>query len=159
MIDLNKKYKTASGLEVELYKVKENSNYPVIGAVKLEHSVTKNCCGWLARNWNLQGEELLDIDEYKLIEQHNFKPSFILERYTKLFEYFGLPLSITDEIQWLATDEDGTLYGYFTEPYCVNLGLLPGQGYWDDDEEGVKIAKIQIIGDWKQSKIKVKFNK
>ena len=157
MIDLNKKYKTASGLEVELYKVKENSDYPVIGAVKLEHSAS---CGWLAINWNLQGEELVGIDEYKLIEQHNFKPSFILERYTKLFEYFGLPLSIPNEIQWLATDEDGTLYGYFTEPYCVNLDSLPDQGYWDqaywdDDKEGVKIAKIQIIGDWKQSLMNV----
>ena len=122
-----------------------------MGAVKLQSGV------WVAAQWTLRGEGLYEY--FNLVEVPNFNPSFILERYTKLFEYFGLPLSVPDEIQWLATDEDGTLYGYFAEPYCVNLGSLPDQGYWDDDEEGVKIVKIQIIGDWKQSKIEVNFNK
>ena len=150
MVDLNKAYKTVDGLEVELYKI-HNGNAPVMGAVKLQSGV------WVAAQWTLRGEGLYEY--FNLVEVPNFKPSFILERYTKLFEYFGLPLSVPDEIQWLATDEDGTLYGYFAEPYCVNLGSLPDQGYWDDDEEGVKIVKIQIIGDWKQSKIEVNFNK
>lgn len=151
MIDLNKKYKTGDGLPVELYKIHDCGHYPIIGAIFEGMS-------WIPARWCINGFSAFHID-WNLVEVPNFKPSFILERYTKLFDYFGLPLSIPDEIQWLATDEDGTLYGYFTEPYCVNLGSLPDQGYWDDDEEGVKIAKIQIIGDWKQSKMKVKTDK
>ena len=150
MIDLNKKYRTESGLPVELYKKHDCGLFPIIGAY-FEHNAWRPSC------WGENDNK--HHTAYNLVEVPNFKPSFILERYTKLFEYFGLPLSIPDGIQWLATDEDGTLYGYFTEPYCVNLGSLPDQGYWDDDEEGVKIAKIQIIGDWKQSKINVNFNK
>ena len=145
MIDLNKKYQTKSGLPVELYKKHDCGLFPIIGAY-FEHNAWRPSC-W-GENDNKENTA------YNLVEVSNFKPSFILKRYTKLFDYFGLPLSIPDEIQWLATDEDGTLYGYFNEPYCTD------QGFWDNyDDEKVKIAKIQIIGDWKQSKIDVNFNK
>ena len=145
MIDLNKKYQTKSGLPVELYKKHDCGLFPIIGAI-FEHNAWRPSC-W-GENDNKENTA------YNLVEVVNFKPSFILERYTKLFDYFGLPLSVPDEIQWLATDGDGTLYGYFNEPYCAD------QGFWDNyDDEKVKIAKIQIIGDWKQSKIDVNFNK
>jgi hypothetical protein len=146
LIHLNKAYNTENGLPVELYKQHDYAFYPIIGAIF-------DGMSWTPARWSIHGYSDVNID-WNLVEVPNFKPSFILERYTKLFDYFGLPLSIPDGILWLATDKDGTLYGYFNEPYCA------GQGVWDNyDDEKVKIAKIQIIGDWKQSKIEVNFNK
>jgi len=145
MIDLNKTYRTESGLPVELYKKHDCGLFPIIGAI-FEHNAWRPSC------WGENDNK--HHTAYNLVEVPNFKPSFILKRYTKLFDYFGLPLSIPDGILWLATDGDGMLYGYFNEPYCAD------QGFWDNyDDEKVKIAKIQIIGDWKQSKIEVNFNK
>ena len=148
-IKLDKTYKTVDGLEVELYKI-HNGNAPVFGAVKLPSDE------WVSAQWTLRGEGV--YENFNLIEVPYFKPSCIIERYMKLFNYFGLSILIPDEIFWLATDEDGTIFGYFDEPSCVKMNLgSANTGYWDDNNEVyVKIAKIKIIGDWHESKLRVK---
>jgi hypothetical protein len=63
MIDLDKKYRTRDGREVELYAIKpENGSYPVLGAVK-------NNDQWDQRCWTLDGLfELFEESPADLIE-------------------------------------------------------------------------------------------
>lgn len=46
----------------------------------------------------------------KLLEKRDF------EVVLKTVDYFGIPLTIYDEIMWLATDENGRIYGYTVKP-------------------------------------------
>ncbi len=68
MIDINKKYKTKCGKEVEIVKIENENDYPVIGLVKIglyfNHPHT----------WTLDGKFLTaKDDEYDLVEQNTIK--------------------------------------------------------------------------------------
>ncbi|NIQ13400.1 MAG: hypothetical protein GTO02_03010 [Candidatus Dadabacteria bacterium] len=68
MIDINKKYKTKCGKEVEIVKIENENDYPVIGLVKIglyfNHPHT----------WTLDGKFLTTKDdEYDLVEQNTIK--------------------------------------------------------------------------------------
>jgi hypothetical protein len=152
-IDLRKKYQTASGLKVELYKQHDIGVFPIVGAIFNAGSegYWKPACWALSGNnsetfvWNL--EEIVD-----------FKTSYLIEKYSTYVEYFGLPFSVSVNVKWLATDEDGTVYGYFDEPYSI-CKPWDNSGFWDSDSDSVKLLKIKFAGDWRHSKIEVKTDK
>jgi hypothetical protein len=149
-IDLSKKYKTANGLQVELYKQHDIGAFPIVGAIFNENF-------WYPVSWSVTGNSGVNFN-WNLEEIVDFKTSYLIEKYSTYVEYFGLPFSVSVNVKWLATDEDGTVYGYFDEPYsiCKPLGF---SGFWDSDSDSVKLLKIKFAGDWRHSKIEVKTDK
>ena len=155
MIDLNKKYKTRGGDAVEIYKVDAGGIYPVIGAVL--NPITKH---WDSFRWTIDGDysetDLLSGSaKNNLVEVPNFETVEYVRGYANTVNYFGMRVAVPDGILWLATDEDGTLYGYFAEPY-IRSAFGNSSDFWDaSTSANVKFANIKFKGDWKQSKIKV----
>ena len=157
-IELNKKYKTRDGNAVEIYKIDAGGTYPVIGAVL--NPKTKH---WECWRWTINGDyseiNALDNTKRNLVEVPNFETVEYVSGYANTVNYFGMRVAVPDGILWLATDQDGTLFGYFTEPY-IRLILGDGLGYWDTSMSvNLKFANITFNGDWKQSKMKVKTDK
>ena len=151
MINLNKKYKTKGGNAVEIYKVNAGGNCPVIGAIL---NLKTNC--WDCFRWDINGNSVFDTgSSFDLVEVPNFETVEYVSGYANTVNYFGMRVAVPDGILWLATDQDGTLFGYFTEPY-IRLILGDGLGYWDTSMSvNLKFANITFNGDWKQSKIQV----
>jgi hypothetical protein len=145
-IDLSKKYQTANGLQVELYKQHDIGAFPIVGAI-LDGNF------WQPVSWSVTGNSVVNIN-WNLEEVLEFRPSFLIERYSTLFDYFGIALAIPAGVKWFATDEDGTVYGYFDEPYSI-CKPWDNSGFWDSNGDNVKIVKIKFAGDWRKSKIKV----
>jgi hypothetical protein len=151
-IDLSKKYKTATGLEVKLYDIlKPTQKHNVVGALKHE------CGTWKPSLWDAAGINETSL-VYNLVEIVDFKTSYLIEKYSTYVDYFGLPFSVSVNVKWLATDEDGTVYGYFDEPYSI-CKPWDNSGFWDSDNDSVKLLKIKFAGDWRHSKIEVKTDK
>jgi hypothetical protein len=151
MIDLNKKYKTKDERVVEIYKVDAGGIYPVIGAIL--NPKTKH---WDCSRWTLDGTAFLSCSGslFDLVEVPNFETVEYVRGYANTVNYFGMRVAVPSGILWLATDEDGTLFGYFSEPYISSA--FDGLGYWDTSMSvNLKFANITFNGDWKQSKIKV----
>lgn len=142
-IDLTKKYKTVTGLQVKLYDVVDSTQkYCVIGAIYGAGGI------WRATSWDASGNNI-DGDYHNLTEIPDFAVVRSEQIYSETFEYFEIKIILPKNIKWLATDYDGNLYGYFSEPY------LTFGNYWDSDGDCVKIAKIKFKGDYKQSKLQV----
>ena len=150
MVDLNKAYKTKGGNAVEIYKVNAGGNCPVIGAIL---NLKTNC--WDCFRWDINGNSVFDTgSSFDLIEVPNFETLEYVRGYANTVNYFGMRVAVPSGILWLATDEDGTLFGYFSEPYISSA--FDGLGYWDTSMSvNLKFANITFNGDWKQSKIKV----
>ena len=145
-VDLSKKYQTASGLQVELYKQHDIGTFPIVGAI-LDGNF------WYPQSWSVTGNNGVNFN-WNLEEILEFRPSFLIERYSTLFDYFGIALSIPAGVKWFATDEDGTVYGYFDEPFYFQRAN-ENSNFWDSDGDSVKIVKIKFAGDWRKSKIKL----
>ena len=145
-IDLNKKYQTANGLQVELYKQHDIGAFPIVGAI-LDGNF------WQPVSWSVTGNSVVNIN-WNLEEVLEFRPSFLIERYSTLFDYFGIAIPVPAGVKWFATDEDGTVYGYFDEPYSI-CKPWDNSGFWDSNGDNVKLLKIKFAGDWRHSKIKV----
>ena len=150
MINLNKKYKTKGGNAVEIYKVNAGGNCPVIGAIL---NLKTNC--WDCFRWDINGNSVFDTgSSFDLVEVPNFETLEYVRGYANTVNYFGMRVAVPSGILWLATDEDGTLFGYFSEPYISSA--FDGLGYWDTSMSvNLKFANITFKGDWKQSKIEV----
>jgi len=149
-IDLSKKYKTANGLKVELYKQHDIGVFPIVGAIFNENF-------WYPVSWSVTGNSGVNFN-WNLEEIVDFKTSYLIEKYSTYVEYFGLPFSVSVNVKWLATDEDGTVYGYFDEPYSM-CKPWDNSGFWDSDGDFVKLLKLKFAGDWRHSKIEVKTDK
>jgi hypothetical protein len=149
-VDLSKKYQTANGLQVELYKQHDIGAFPIVGAILKDNF-------WHPQSWSVTGNSGVNFN-WNLEEAFEFRPSFFIERYSTLFDYFGIALSIPAGVKWLATDENGTVYGYFDEPYSRCKPCHDNSGFWDSDGDSVKIVKIKFAGDWRHSKIEVTKN-
>jgi hypothetical protein len=124
--------------------------FPIVGAIFNENF-------WSPVSWSVTGNNGVNFN-WNLEEIVDFKTSYLIEKYSTYVDYFGLPFSVSVNVKWLATDEDGTVYGYFDEPYsiCKPLGF---SGFWDSDSDSVKLLKIKFAGDWRHSKIEVKTDK
>ena len=151
MIFLNKKYKTRGGDAVEIYKVNAGGIYPVIGATL---NLKTNC--WDCSRWTLDGKFVSCSGSlFDLVEVPNFETVEYVRGYANTVNYFGMRVAVPSGILWLATDEDGTLYGYFAEPY-IRSAFGNSSDFWDaSTSANVKFANIKFKGDWKQSKIQV----
>jgi hypothetical protein len=151
-IDLSKKYQTASGLKVELYKQHDIGVFPIVGAIFNAGSEGY----WKPACWALSGNNSANFN-WNLEEVVDFKTSYLIEKYSTYVDYFGLPFSVSVNVKWLATDEDGTVYGYFDEPYSI-CKPWDNSGFWDSDGDSVKLLKIKFAGAWRNSKIEVTKN-
>ena len=152
-IDLSKKYQTANSLQVELYKQYDIGAFPIVGAILYGGF-------WHPQSWSITGNSGVNFN-WNLEEVVEFKTSYLIEKYSTYVDYFCMPFSVSFNVKWLATDEDGTVYGYFDEPYLSCWGALrhDNLGFWDSNGDSVKIAKIKFRGDWRHSKIEVKTDK
>lgn len=150
-IELNKKYKTRGGNAVEIYKIDAGGNCPVIGAVL--NPKTKH---WDCWRWTINGNSVFgNGSSFNLVEVPNFETVEYVCGYANTVDYFGMRVAVPDGILWLATDEDGTLFGYFAEPY-IRSAFGNSSDFWDTSMSvNLKFANITFKGDWKQSKIKV----
>ena len=149
-IELNKAYKTREGNAVEIYKVDAGGTYPVIGATL---NLKTNC--WDCSRWTLDGKFVSCSGSlFDLVEVPNFETVKYVRGYANTVNYFGMRVAVPNGILWLATDEDGTLFGYFSEPYISSA--FDGLGYWDTSMSvNLKFANITFNGDWKQSLMRV----
>ena len=149
-IELNKAYKTREGNAVEIYKVDAGGDYPVIGATL---NLKTNC--WDCSRWTIDGKFVSCSGSlFDLVEVPNFETVKYVRGYANTVNYFGMRVAVPNGILWLATDEDGTLFGYFSEPYISSA--FDGLGYWDTSMSvNLKFANITFNGDWKQSLMRV----
>lgn len=152
-IQKEKRYKTACGFNAEVFIINDPqvpTNYPVIGAY-LENNE------WHCARWTLDGKFLSDGREDPLdLVLTEFQFYGLPEFDNVDVNYFGLRLSISSSIKWLATDEDGTVYGYFNKPEYYNECVMNDDAnYWDCDSYSVKLCKIKYKGDARKSLVNV----
>lgn len=77
--------------------------------------------------------------------------------HTKEVEYFGNKLDVPEWVRWLATDQDGTVYGFEYEPTLMDIETK-WTSYWEDDNF-CEMAEVDLEGmDYKQTLVKVKRN-
>jgi len=148
-IDLSKKYQTFTGLRVELYKQHDIGVFPIVGAIFNAGSEGY----WKPACWALSGNNSVNFN-WNLEEVVDFKTSYLIEKYSSFVDYFGLALSVPFNVKWLAADEDGTVYGYFDEPYPI-CKPWDNSGFWNSDGHSVKLLKIKFAGNWRHSKVQV----
>lgn len=76
----------------------------------------------------------------------------ICERETKQVNYFGIELTVDADVNFLAADYDGFVYGYIFKPEYTRVpkawgskGYVPGP-----------IAKVDLVDrDWKETLVEV----
>ena len=141
-VDLSKKYRTAEGHEVKLYDILEpTQKHNVVGALKHE------CGTWKPALWDAAGINGTSL-VYNLVEIPDFE--IVANNTGRFFEYFGISIRISEEIKWIATDQNGTVYGYNLEPF-----MLPYRPYWETHGKAARLKHVEFRGDFKQSKIQV----
>ena len=148
MIDMDKKYQTKNGLPVELYKKHDCGMFPIIGAY-FEHNAWRPSC-WCNDGGNKENPRL------NLESLPNFKLLRYIEHYQESCNYFSMNIRVPAGVNWLATDFHGILCGYANEPILTFRRVDDKQGYWCGGNDFVKLARVDFIGDWHQSKLKVK---
>ncbi len=66
----------------------------------------------------------------------------------KTVNYFGLSLTVPEDIDYVATNSYGVVYGYFSEPELCDE-------FWDTHYDGfpkVRLATVNLHGlDWKET--------
>lgn len=137
MISLDKKYVTASGNEVVLLEIYDNQ---VFGRVV---NVLGN---WYSEQWNLCG--IHSNSNLNLVEVPEFKIVHLKQSFTKPVLYYGTLFTVPKNINYMATDKDGTVFGYSTKPI-----LEAGGNMWVNTDyfDGVEIGVVEFEGDWRQS--------
>jgi hypothetical protein len=140
MISLDKKYVTASGNEVVLLEIYDNQ---VFGRAKTPSG------NWYSDQWDINGiNSNSSLKEFNLIEVPEFKIVTLKQNFTKPVLYYGTLFTVTDSVNYMATDKDGTVFGYSTKP------ILEGGGnMWVNTDfiDGVEISVVEFEGDWRQS--------
>lgn len=91
----------------------------------------------------------------KLLEEVKFEVDHFIEAVLKRVEYFGIPLTIYDDIRWLATDENGSLYGYDWKPILSDDEWLPR----NSASNAFYIGNADLEGmDWEKTLLEIKNN-
>ncbi|HGJ5855687.1 MAG TPA: hypothetical protein ACHBZ9_15450 [Arsenophonus nasoniae] len=75
------------------------------------------------------------------------------ERETKQVNYFGIELTVDADINFLATDQDGYVYGYYCKPIFVDKN-----GIWVPKQDFMThpVAKVDLGDkDWKETLVEV----
>jgi hypothetical protein len=138
MISLDKKYKTLSGNEVVLLEIYNNQVFGrVVNALGNWYSEQWNLCG-IHSNSNLN---LVEVPEFKIV---NVKQNFI-----KPVLYYGTLFTVPKNINYMATDKDGNVFGYYSKP--TKLGADVNMWINNDYCDAVKIGVVEFEGDWRQS--------
>ena len=137
MISLDKKYKTFCGREVVLLDIYNNQ---IFGRVV-------NALGnWYSEQWNLCG--IHSNSNLNLVEVPAFKLVNVKQRFGKIVLYYGVSYTVTDSVNYMATDKDGTVVGYCSKPkHIPDLNMWVNTDYVD----AVKIGVVEFEGDWRQS--------
>ncbi len=138
MISLDKKYKTVARNEVVLLEIYDNQ---VFGRIKTDFG------GWKFSKWTIDGINCHYVN-YNLVEVPEFKIVTLKQSFTKPVLYYGTLFTVPKNINYMATDKDGTVFGYSTKP------ILEGGGnMWVNTDfiDGVKIGVVEFEGDWRQS--------
>lgn len=139
MISLDKKYVTASGNEVVLLEIYDNQ---VFGRVKSPTGQE-----WVSSHWDIDGSHTYR-SHFNLREVPEFKIVTLKQSFTKPVLYYGTLFTVPDRITYMATDKDGTVFGYSTKPILEAGGnMWVNTDYTDDLEIGV----VEFKGDWRQS--------
>jgi hypothetical protein len=139
MISLDKKYVTASGNEVVLLEIYDNQ---VFGRVKSPTGQE-----WVSSHWDIDGSHTYR-SHFNLREVPEFKIVTLKQNFTKPVLYYGILFTVPKNINYMATDKDGTVFGYSTKP------ILEGGGnMWVNTDfiDGVEIGVVEFEGDWRQS--------
>jgi hypothetical protein len=151
IIQKDKEYKTLSGDPVEIYKIDVRGDFPVIGAYQdSKTEIWYSCC------WTIEGKEYCIDSEYNandLVEFPKFKIIEFVSAATKTIHYFGHTIKIHSAINWIATDDNGFVYGYFGKP------ILDGDKRWKNIVSAppcVLIASATYSGDFKNSLMEVR---
>jgi hypothetical protein len=138
MISLDKKYVTASGNEVVLLEIYDNT---VFGRIKTDFG------GWKSSQWTIDGINCQYVN-YNLVEIPAFKLVTLKQRCIKHVRYYGLDLYIPNRINYMATDKEGTVFGYSTKPIFESVG---NEWVNTDYSDAVELCVVEFEGDWRQS--------
>ena len=137
MISLDKKYKTAGGYEVVLLDIYNNQ---VFGRAKTPSG------NWYSEQWNLCG--IHSNSNLNLVEVPDFKIVNVKQRFVKIVLYYGVSYTVTDSVNYMATDKDGNVFGYYSKPKLgADVNMWVNVDYCD----AVKIGVVEFEGDWRQS--------
>jgi hypothetical protein len=140
MISLDKKYKTFCGREVVLLDIYNNQ---VFGRAKTPSG------NWYSDQWDIYGiNSNSSLKELNLIEVPDFKIVNVKQRFVKIVLYYGVSYTVTDSVNYMATDKDGNVFGYYSKPI-----LEAGGNMWVNTDyfDAVKICVVEFEGDWRQS--------
>ena len=73
----------------------------------------------------------------------------------KVVTYFGIEVTVPDDVQWIATDEDGEVYGY---PYGDGECYEEDGYFWNGRYDAYSLGSLQNIPrsfNWKKSLVYV----
>jgi hypothetical protein len=138
MISLDKKYKTVDRNEVVLLEIYNNT---VFGRIKTDFG------GWKSSQWTIDGINCQYVN-YNLVKVPEFKIVTLKPNFIKPVLYYGTLFTVPKNINYMATDKDGTVFGYSTKPILEADGNI-----WvnTDYTDGVEISVVEFEGDWCQS--------
>jgi hypothetical protein len=138
MISLDKKYKTVARNEVVLLEIYDNQ---VFGRIKTDFG------GWKSSKWTIDGINCHYVN-YNLVKVPDFKIVNVKQRFVKIVLYYGVSYTVTDSVNYMATDKDGNVFGYYSKPKLgADVNMWVNVDYCD----AVKIGVVEFEGDWRQS--------
>jgi hypothetical protein len=136
-IDLNKNYKTQSGLSVILYSINNQKDY-IHGVVRELDGTDK------LLKWDSKG--IAFSSDMNLVEYNDFKFSMNLKK----IDYFGIQLYVNPNKAWIATDKDGSVYAY--DGSMVPVVAISD---WDGGDGHAVFYELEYTGDWKTSLMEI----
>jgi hypothetical protein len=138
MISLDKKYKTFCGREVVLLEIYANT---VFGRIKTDFG------GWKSSQWTIDGINCQYVN-YNLVKVPEFKIVTLKQNFIKPVLYYGTLFTVPKNINYMATDKDSNVFGYYSKPKLgADLNMWVNVDYCD----AVKIGVVEFEGDWRQS--------
>jgi hypothetical protein len=138
MISLDKKYKTVGRNEVVLLEIYDNT---VFGRIKTDFG------GWKSSQWTIDGINCQYVN-YNLVKVPEFKIVTLKQNFIKPVLYYGTLFTVPKNINYMATDKDCTVFGYYSKP---KLGADVNMWVNTDNGAAVEISVVEFEGDWRQS--------
>jgi hypothetical protein len=139
MIDLNKKYRTESGLEVKLFEI---IGHQAFGAYN--HPIN----GWSPTKWNNDGtHDTLSGRGYELVEVPTFSIDIFVQKILlKDVFYRGKHITVPSHVKFIWVDNNGRVFASIKKPLWVIE-------IWQYDvfSSPIEVGRVDYKGDIKDS--------
>ena len=150
MIDLNKKYKTKSGLEVVLLDIVDNKVFGRVYTNRLPNGEVTKDKKWRSAEWFVENGTYFSKESHlDLVEVNNFK---IKDLRCKYITYFGYKLYVPKWAGWIATDQNGEVWVFEYKPQLTIGNFIAVS----KNRTFSILEPIEYEGDWEDSLMEIK---